>query len=182
MSSYGISNGKFGYVEMNDSFLAYLGKGFAWIFAPIGFGNWQSAVACVTGLVAKENIVATLASLFNKDGLNTYQSLALAFTKPEGFSFLVFNLLCAPCFAAMGAIKREMNNGKWTAFAISYQCIFAYLVSFACYHFGNLFTGAIWNGTVNTAWGIVGLILATVIIAFFLFAIIRPDRKIKNLK
>ncbi len=182
MSSYGISNGKFGYVEMNDSLLAYLGKGFAWIFAPIGFGNWQSAVACVTGLVAKENIVATLASLFTKEGLNTYQSLALAFTKPEGFSFLVFNLLCAPCFAAMGAIKREMNNGKWTAFAISYQCIFAYLVSFICYHFGNLFTGAIWNGTVNTAWGIVGLILATVIIAFFLFAIIRPDRKIKNLK
>ena len=181
-SSFGFANGKFGYVNMDDSLLAYFGRGFAWIFAPIGFGNWQSTVACVTGLVAKENIVATLASLFANDGMNTYQSLAQAFTKPEGFSFLVFNLLCAPCFAAMGAIKREMNNGKWTAFAITYQCVFAYLVSFVCYHFGNLFTGAIQNGTVNQAWGIIGLILAVAIIAFFVIAITRPDKKMKNPK
>ena len=177
MSSYGFSGGKFQMVEMDNSLLAYLGRGVAWIFAPIGFGNWQSAVAAVTGLVAKENIVATLASLFTTEGITVYESLALAFTKPQGFSFLVFNLLCAPCFAAMGAIKREMNNGKWTAFAISYQCVFAYLVAFVCYHFGNLFTGAIWNGTMNTAWGVIGLILAIAIIVGFVFAIIRPDKK-----
>ncbi|MBO5439399.1 MAG: ferrous iron transport protein B [Clostridia bacterium] len=177
MSSYGFEGGRFQMVDMDDSLLAYLGRGVAWIFAPIGFGNWQSAVAAVTGLVAKENIVATLASLFTTEGITVYQSLALAFTKPEGFSFLVFNLLCAPCFAAMGAIKREMNSGKWTAFAITYQCVFAYLVAFVCYHFGNLFTGAIWNGTMNMAWGIIGLILSVVIIAFFVLAIIRPDKK-----
>ena len=177
MSSYGFEGGRFQMVDMDDSLLAYLGRGVAWIFAPIGFGNWQSAVAAVTGLVAKENIVATLASLFTTEGITVYQSLALAFTKSEGFSFLVFNLLCAPCFAAMGAIKREMNSGKWTAFAITYQCVFAYLVAFVCYHFGNLFTGAIWNGTMNMAWGIIGLILSVVIIAFFVLAIIRPDKK-----
>lgn len=177
MSSYGFNGGKFQMVDMDNSLLAYLGRGVAWIFAPIGFGNWQSAVAAVTGLVAKENIVATLASLFTNDGMTVYESLAQAFTKPEGFSFLVFNLLCAPCFAAMGAIKREMNNGKWTAFAITYQCVYAYLVAFVCYHFGNLFTGAIWNGTMNTAWGIIGLILAIAIIALFVLAIIRPDKK-----
>ena len=182
MSSYGFNNGRFCMVDMDDSLLAYLGRGVAWIFAPIGFGNWQSAVACVTGLVAKENIVATLASLFTTEGITVYESLALAFTKPEGFSFLVFNLLCAPCFAAMGAIKREMNNGKWTAFAITYQCVFAYLVAFVCYHFGNLFTGAIWNGTMNTAWGIIGLILAIAIIALFVLAIIRPDKKKVKIK
>ncbi len=176
-SSYGFDGGRFCMVDMDNSLLAYLGRGIAWIFAPVGFGNWQSAVAAVTGLVAKENIVATLASLFTTEGLTTYQSVALAFTKPEGFSFLVFNLLCAPCFAAMGAIKREMNNGKWTAFAITYQCVYAYLVAFVCYHFGNLFTGAIWNGTMNIAWGIIGLILSVVIIAFFVLAIIRPDKK-----
>lgn len=183
MSSYGFNGGKLQMVEMDESLLAYLGRGIAWIFAPIGFGNWQSAVAAVTGLVAKENIVATLASLFTKDGITVYQSLAQAFTKPEGFSFLVFNLLCAPCFAAMGAIKREMNSGKWTAFAITYQCVFAYLVAFICYHFGNLFSGAIWNGTMNTAWGIIGLILAVALIAFFVFAIVRLDqRKAKSIK
>jgi len=182
MSSYGFNGGKFQMVDMDNSLLAYLGRGVAWIFAPIGFGNWQSAVAAVTGLVAKENIVATLASLFTNDGITVYESLAQAFTKPEGFSFLVFNLLCAPCFAAMGAIKREMNNGKWTAFAITYQCVYAYLVAFVCYHFGNLFTGAIWNGTMNTAWGIIGLILAIAIIALFVLAIIRPDKKKVKIK
>ncbi len=179
MSGFGFSGGKFTMVEMDDSLLAYLGRGIAWIFAPVGFGNWQSTVAALTGLVAKENIVATLSSLFKTEGLNVYQSVALAFTKPEGFSFLVFNLLCAPCFAAMGAIKREMNNGKWTAFAITYQCVYAYLVAFICYHLGNLFTGAIWNGTMNTAWGVIGLILAAALIVGFVFAIVRPDLKKK---
>ena len=182
MSSYGFDSGKFCQVDMDDSLLAYLGRGIAWIFAPIGFGNWQSAVASVTGLVAKENIVATLASLFTTAGSTVYANLAQAFTKPEGFSFLVFNLLCAPCFAAMGAIKREMNSGKWTAFAIGYQCGFAYLIAFICYHFGNLFTGAIWNGTMNMAWGIIGLILAVVLVVGFVLAIVRPDQKAKKLQ
>ena len=181
MSSYGFEGGRFGSTEMDNSLLAYLGRGIAWIFIPIGFGNWQSAVASVTGLVAKENIVATLSSLYSKDGVHIYKALANVFTKPEAFSLLIFNLLCAPCFAAMGAIKREMNNGKWTSFAIAYQCVFAYLVAFICYHFGNFFTGTIWNGTVNQAWGIIGFILAVVIIAFFVLAIIRPDKKKESL-
>ena len=168
-------------VEMEESLLAYLGRGIAWVFAPVGFGNWQSTVSSLTGLVAKENIVATLASLYSAEGVSVYSALADVYTKPEALSFLIFNLLCAPCFAAMGAIKREMNNGKWTLFAISYQCIFAYLVSFVCYHFGNLFTGAIWDGTMNTTGGIIGLILAVLVIGFFVVAIIRPDKKIRKL-
>lgn len=158
--------------ELDMSMLSYIGRVFAWIFAPIGFGNWQAAVASLTGLVAKENIVGTL-----KIVIGDIKAIGDFFTTSAGFSFLVFNLLCAPCFAAMGAIKREMNNGKWTAFAITYQCVFAYLVSFICYHFGNLFTGVIWNGTMNMAWGIIGLILAVALVALFVFAIIRPDKK-----
>ena len=180
MSSYGFANGKFGAVEMDQSLLAYIGMGVSWIFAPIGFGSWQSAVAALTGLVAKENIVATLASLYSTEGVSVYTALAQVFTKPQALSFLVFNLLCAPCFAAMGAIKREMNNGKWTAFAITYQCVFAYLIAFICYHFGNLFTGAIWNGTMNVAWGIIGLIFAVLVIVFLALAVIRPDKRKKQ--
>ena len=181
MSSFGFDSGKLTMVEMEESLLAYLGRGIAWIFAPIGFGNWQSTVSSLTGLVAKENIVATLASLYSAEGVSVYSALADVYTKPEALSFLIFNLLCAPCFAAMGAIKREMNNIKWTLFAISYQCIFAYLIAFICYHFGNLFTGAIWDGTMNTTWGIIGLILAVIVIGFFVLAIVRPDKKIRKL-
>ena len=129
--------------EMGNSILAYIGKGVAWIFAPLGWGNWKAAVASVTGLVAKENIVGTMGILFGD-----WAGIKASFAVPHiaGFSFLVFNLLCAPCFAAMGAIKREMNNAKWTWFAIGYQCGFAYSVAIMINQFGNLFTGNLATG------------------------------------
>lgn len=156
--------------EVNYSILAYIGKGIAWIFAPLGFGQWQKAIATITGLVAKENIVGTLSVLYG--GGN---NVANVFTSVAGYGFLIFNLLCAPCFAAIGATKREMNNIKWTLFAIGYQTGFAYLTAFVIFHLGNLFTGAITN-----AWGVVGAVVAFVIILFAVFMIIRPDKKIKN--
>ena len=113
----------------------------AWIFTPLGWGNWQAAVASITGLVAKENIVGTLGILYGGGDASVYSNLAQAFTGLAGYSFLVFNLLCAPCFAAMGAIKREMNNAKWTWFAIGYQCGFAYVISLMIYNIGLLFQG-----------------------------------------
>ena len=127
--------------ELGLSILARIGNTIAWIFAPLGWGNWQAAVASVTGLVAKENIVGTMGILYGGGELTAWQALAKAFTPITGFSFLVFNLLCAPCFAAIGAIKREMNNAKWTWFAIGYQCGFAYLVALMINQFGGLFTG-----------------------------------------
>ncbi len=127
--------------ELDLSILAKIGNGIAWIFAPLGWGNWQAAVASFTGLVAKENIVGTMGILYGGGDQTVWQTLAAAFTGVTGFSFLVFNLLCAPCFAAIGAIKREMNNAKWTWFAILYQCGFAYAVAFMINQFGGLFTG-----------------------------------------
>ena len=125
--------------ELDSSILAAVGRAVAWIFAPLGFGNWQATVASFTGLVAKENIVATMGTLYG--GAETYANLALRFTTFSGLAFLVFNLLCAPCFAAIGAIKREMNSPKWTWFAIAYQCGFAYAVALMINQFGGLFTG-----------------------------------------
>ena len=184
LSSYGFDSNGFGAVDMEYSILSYIGKGVSWIFAPVGFGTgelgWRATVASITGLVAKENIVASLEVLYTNGATNVYEALSQAFSGPAAFSFLMFNLLCAPCFAAMGAIKKEMNSGKWTAFAIIYQCVFAYLVSFVCYHFGNLFTGALFNGGVNLGWGIVGLVISVLIIALFVFMIIRPDKKKKQ--
>ena len=127
--------------QLDSSILAKIGSCIAWIFAPLGWGNWQAAVASITGLVAKENIVGTMGILYGSGELTAYQALAQAFTSVAGFSFLVFNLLCAPCFAAIGAIKREMNSAKWTWFAIGYQCGFAYVVAFIINQFGRLFTG-----------------------------------------
>ena len=126
--------------QLDSSILAKIGSCIAWIFAPLGWGNWQAAVASITGLVAKENIVGTMGILYGSGDVTAYQALAQAFTTVAGFSFLVFNLLCAPCFAAIGAIKREMNNTKWFWFAIGYQCGFAYLVAFIINQFGKLFT------------------------------------------
>ena len=143
----------------------------AWIFAPLGWGNWQAAVASVTGLVAKENIVGTLGILYGGNGA-VYTNIAAAFTAISGYSFLVFNLLCAPCFAAMGAIKREMNSPKWTAFAIGYQCVFAYAIALVVYQLGSLFTGA---GNV------LGALVAFLIVAFLLFMLFRPYKESKKL-
>ena len=127
--------------ELDLSILARIGSVIAWIFAPLGWGNWQAAVASITGLVAKENIVGTMGILYGGGELTAWQALRQAFTGVTGFSFLVFNLLCAPCFAAIGAIKREMNNAKWTWFAIAYQCGFAYAVALCVNQIGGIFTG-----------------------------------------
>ncbi|MCR5267089.1 MAG: ferrous iron transporter B [Lachnospiraceae bacterium] len=133
--------------ELEFSILAKIGNAIAWIFIPLGWGNWQAAVASITGLVAKENIVGTMGILYGGGELTAWQALSQAFTGVTGFSFLVFNLLCAPCFAAIGAIKREMNNPKWTWFAIAYQCGFAYVIALMVNQFGAFFTGnASWPG------------------------------------
>ena len=129
--------------ELEFSILAKIGNCIAWLFIPLGWGNWQAAVASITGLVAKENIVGTMGILYGGGELTAWQSLAQAFTGVTGFSFLVFNLLCAPCFAAIGAIKREMNNPKWTWFAIGYQCGFAYVIALIINQLGGAFTGSL---------------------------------------
>jgi ferrous iron transport protein B len=143
--------------EMEYSILAYIGRAFAWLFAPLGWGNWKAAVASVTGLAAKENIVGTMGILYGD-----WAGIRASFDVPHiaGFSFLVFNLLCAPCFAAIGAIKREMNNAKWTWFAILYQCGFAYAISLMINQFGGALTGH-----VNP----IGLVFAIVILAGMLY-------------
>ena len=148
----------------DPSILETIGKGIAWIFAPLGFGNWQSAVATILGLVAKEQVVSTLEVLSQNAG----QSLTAFLTTPlAGFSFMAFNLLCAPCFAAMGAIRREMNNGKWTLFAISYMCAFAYAVSFMIFQFGSWFIG---NGNV------LGTVFASLVLGVMIFMLVRKNK------
>ncbi|MGX8728200.1 MAG: nucleoside recognition domain-containing protein, partial [Lachnospiraceae bacterium] len=149
--------------ELHLSILARIGNAIAWIFAPLGWGNWQAAVASVTGLVAKENIVGTMGILYGSGELTAWQALAQAFTGVTAYSFLVFNLLCAPCFAAIGAIKREMNNAKWTWFAIGYQCGFAYIIALMINQFGGLFTG-----NVNIV-GLIFAIASLVLILYMLF-------------
>ena len=146
--------------ELDLSILAKIGGAIAWIFAPLGWGNWQAAVASITGLVAKENIVGTMGILYGSGELTAWQAMSAAFTGVTGFSFLVFNLLCAPCFAAIGAIKREMNNPKWTWFAIGYQCGFAYIISLMINQFGGLFTG-----NVN----VIGLIFALIFLVGIIY-------------
>lgn len=146
--------------EIDRSLLAALGGVIAWIFKPLGWGNWQAAVASITGLVAKENIVGTMGVLYGGGDGTVYQSLASAFNGITGYSFLVFNLLCAPCFAAIGAIKREMNSAKWTWFAIGYQCGFAYAISLMIYQFGSALTGNL---------NIIGLIAAIAVLAVILY-------------
>ena len=144
LSYFGTVDGTFQMLEedqLDHSILAAIGNAVAWIFTPLGWGNWQAAVASVTGLVAKENIVGTMGILYRTEGATVWQNLASAFTGITGFSFLVFNLLCAPCFAAIGAIKREMNNTKWTWFAIGYQCGFAYVIALIINQIGGMVTG-----------------------------------------
>ena len=158
--------------EIDCSILAKIGGAIAWIFAPLGWGNWQAAVASITGLVAKENIVGTMGILYGGGDMSVWQALASHFTKVTGMSFLVFNLLCAPCFAAIGAIKREMNNAKWTWFAIAYQCGFAYIIALMINQFGSLFTG---NANVF------GVIAAAIILIGMIYLLVRPYKEATTL-
>ena len=154
--------------QIDASILAKIGNAIAWIFAPLGWGTWQAAVASITGLVAKENIVGTMGILY-PDG---WTEIGAAFTQISGYSFLVFNLLCAPCFAAIGAIKREMNNAKWTWFAIGYQCGFAYLVALMINQFGNAFTGSL---------NVLGLIAAIAALALIVYMLFKPYKEATKL-
>jgi ferrous iron transport protein B len=175
LSRLGWVDGSFGLLEeeeIGNSILASVGNAVAWIFAPLGFGNWQAAVASVTGLVAKENIVGTMGVLYGGEG-SAWAALAAAFTTASGMSFLLFNLLCAPCFAAIGAIKREMNNAKWTWFAIGYECGFAYVVSFVVFQLMSLAAG---SGNV------IGAILAAAVIVAFIWLLFRPYKEATTLK
>ncbi len=168
LSGFGWTEEGFGMLEedqMDASILAKVGSLIAWLFAPVGWGNWQAAVASITGLVAKENIVGTMGILYG--GEDTWANLAEAFTHASGLSFLIFNLLCAPCFAAIGAIKREMNSPKWTWAAIGWQCGFAYVVSFIVFQFGSMF-----GGYGNIA----GFICAIAVLAVFCWALFRKPR------
>ena len=158
--------------QLDMSILAAVGNVIAPLFRPLGWGNWQAAVASITGLVAKENIVGTMGILYGGSG-NTYATLAGAFTGITAYSFLVFNLLCAPCFAAIGAIKREMNNAKWTWFAIGYQCLFAYAVALMVNQFGNAFTGNV---------SVIGIIFAVIVLAFIVYMLFKPYKEASTLK
>ena len=174
-SRFGWVDGQFGMLEEDQislSILARIGGAIAWIFAPLGWGNWQATVASITGLVAKENIVGTLGVLYSGGSGTVYQALAAAFTGITGYSFLVFNLLCAPCFAAIGAIKREMNSPKWTWFAIGYQCGFAYAVALMINQFGGLFTG---NANI------IGVIAAVIVLAAIIYMLVRPYKEATRL-
>ena len=153
--------------EPDQSVLAAIGSAISWIFVPLGWGTWQAAVASITGLVAKENIVGTMGILYGGSS-SVYATLAETFSGITGYSFLVFNLLCAPCFAAIGAIRREMNNAKWTWFAIAYQCGFAYAISLMINQFGGLFTG-----NVN----IIGVIAAVIVLGFMIWMLVRPYKE-----
>ena len=185
LMGFGFEGGAFGAVEdLNNSILAQIGKAIAWIFTPLGWTQlghgWEMAVAAISGLIAKENVVATFGMLFNpnleevaEDGAEIWSNLQGALTPIAAYGYLVFNLLCAPCFAAIGAIRREMNSGKWTIFALCYQCLFAYGVALVIYQVGTVLTG----GAVNP----VGLVAAAAIVAFFVYMLVRPYKESETL-
>jgi ferrous iron transport protein B len=159
-SVFGNTGSGFGFdpdMELEASVLGMIGNAIMWIFAPLGFGNIKATIATVMGLVAKEEVVGVF-------GVLDFEGL----TQLSGFAFLIFNLLCAPCFAAIGAIKREMNNAKWTWFAIGYQCVFAYAIALIVYQFGLLFTGAA---------NVIGLIAALIVLAGLIYLLVRPAKK-----
>ena len=177
LQGFGFEDG-FGMVEdMDNSLLAKFGGILAPLFTPLGWGDWKAAVAAITGLIAKENVVGTFGILYHfagevaEDGAEIWSNLAASYTALSAYSFLVFNLLCAPCFAAIGAIKREMNNAKWTWFAIGYQCVFAYVVSLCIYQIGMLVTG---NGFT------VGSVVALILVIAFIYMLVRPDKTLKQ--
>lgn len=175
-SNFGFVNGSFTMLEetqLNESFLANLGSAISPLFAPLGWGDWQASVAAITGLVAKENVVATFGILYGfaevaEDGSEIWGTLAASFTVAAAYSFLVFNLLCAPCFAAIGAIKREMNNAKWTIFAVAYQCVFAYVIAFMIFQFATFFTTSVFG---------IGTIIALLLLLVMLYLLFRPESK-----
>ena len=174
LSRFGTVNGSFTLLtpeQFDRSILADMGKAITWIFVPLGWGRWQAAVAALTGLIAKENIVSTLGVLYGAEG-SANAALCSAFSAAAGYSFLVFNLLCAPCIAAMDAIRREMKSAKWTLFAICYQCGFAYLTAFVCYQIGTLLSG----GTVSAA----GIAVSGLILAAVVFLLIRKNPNAKR--
>lgn len=180
LQGFGFENGSFGMVsDLNNSILAVIGNGIDWIFSPLGWGDWRAAVATVTGLIAKENVVGTFGVLYGgleevaENGWQIWASMREFFTPLSAYSFLIFNLLCAPCFAAMGAIKREMNSAKWTIFAIGYQCVFAYAISLIVYQLGMLFTG---QGNI------IGSIVAFALLALIIFLLVRPYKESNTLK
>ena len=174
LSGYGFGENGFGPVEMEQSLLAVIGNAIAWIFIPLGWGDWRSAVAAITGLIAKENVVGTFGVLFGgfdevaENGWQVWTAMRESFTQISAYSFLVFNLLCAPCFAAIGAIKREMNNAKWTWFAIGYQCGFAYVVSLCIYQIGSLIT----TGSFG-----VFTVIAFLLVIGMIYLLVRPYRE-----
>ncbi len=178
LQGFGFTDGSFGMVEDNNtSLLASVGRIFAPIFAPLGWGDWKATVATVTGLIAKENVVATFGVLYGfsevaEDGSEIWGLLGTDFTAISAYSFMIFNLLCAPCFAAMGAIKREMNNAKWTGFAIGYMCVFAYCISLIVYQIGGLVTGELSFG--------IGTIAAIILIAVLIYMMFRKGYQAKN--
>ena len=173
-SGYGFGENGFGPVSMENSILAAIGNAIAWLFIPLGWGNWQSAVAAFTGLIAKENVVGTFGVLYGgfdevaENGWQVWAMMRGSFTAVSAYSFLVFNLLCAPCFAAIGAIKREMNNAKWTWFAIGYQCGFAYVVSLCIYQIGTLLTTGAFS---------VFTVIAFLLAIGMIYLLVRPDRQ-----
>ncbi len=174
LQSFGMESGSFAMVEdRNHSFLAMIGQTFAWLFAPLGWGNWKAAVATITGLIAKENVVATFGQLYGfaevaEDGSEIWGTLSSSFSTLSAYSFLTFNLLCAPCFAAIGAIKREMNNEKWTLFAIVYQCVFAYAIALLIYQMGIVMT----SGTIT-----MGTIFAVAVMVILIYLLVRPAKR-----
>ena len=182
LTGYGFTDGAFGAVEDYDhSLLAMIGNTFAWIFAPLGFGSWQPAVATILGLVAKEEVVGALGTIFAVSGdamelvdagdFAGLAAISVHFTQVSAMSFMCFNLLCAPCFAAIGAIRREMNSGRWTVFAVGYQCVFAYCVALCVNQLGNLF--------VYGSFGI-GTVAAILLIALAVYLLVRPARAPKE--
>ena len=179
LQAFGWENGGFGMVEdLDNSVLAKIGSAICIIFAPLGFGNWKAAVATITGLIAKENVVATFGVLYHyagelaENGDEIWSAVGQDFTQLSAYSFMIFNLLCAPCFAAMGAIKREMNSPKWTCIAIGYMCVFAYAIALIVYQIGSAVTG-----NVN----VVGLICALAVLAFILYMLVRPYKEAEKL-
>lgn len=177
LQGFGWENGGFGMVDdIENSVLSSIGQTFAWIFSPLGWGDWKAAVASVTGLIAKENVVATFGQLYGfaevaEEGNEIWGQLSASFTPLAAYSFMIFNLLCAPCFAAMGAIKREMNNTKWFWIAIGYQCGFAYVCSLIVYQLGSLFMGGSFG---------IGTIVGFVLLACLIYLLVRPAKENDN--